>query len=153
MSATDPIRAGHEQFIEACRNGDVDSVVSIISEDCVWMPANETTMYDREEIREWFEEYFEHFRLAALAETERFVTVLTDCAIERWAYSVAILPVQGGERIRDDGRFLMIWKREADGTWKIAQFIANSIRPIGSGTSRFMVRMLQRGKFASGEGD
>jgi ketosteroid isomerase-like protein len=153
MSASDPIRAPHDLFIEACRNGDVESIASILTEDCVWMPANETTMYDRDEVREWFEEYFEYFRLAALAETERFVTVLGDCAFERWAYSVAIMPVRGGERIRDDGRFLMIWKRGSDGTWKISEFIANSMRPIGSGTSRFMVRMMQRGKPASGEGD
>jgi ketosteroid isomerase-like protein len=153
MSASDPVRESHELFIEACKTCSVGDIVSILADDCVWMPANETTMYGLDEIREWFEEYFENFRLAALAEAERSITVIADCAIERWDYSVAILPLAGGQRIRDDGRFLMVWTRQADGSWKIVQFMANSMRPIGSGTSRFMVRMMQRGKEASGQGD
>jgi hypothetical protein len=44
---------------------------------------------------------------------------------------------QAAARIRDDGRLLTVWKQEADGVWRIAQTMWNSIRPIGSGTSRY----------------
>ena len=141
---TDPIQAGHQQFIEGCKSGNVEMIVSLLSEDCVWMPTNETSLYGRDEAREWFEEYYQDFRMTALSETERDVTMMGAWAFERWAYSVAIVPVNGGERIRDDGRFVVLWQQEADGTWKIAQFIFNSVRPIGSGTSKFMVRMMDR---------
>ena len=48
-----------------------------------------------------------------------------------------------GERIRDDGRFLTVWKLD-DGVWRITQAMFNSMRPIGSGTSRFLVRLKNR---------
>ena len=146
MDIADPIRSGHESFVGALKSGGVDEIASLACEDCVWMPPNETSLYGRDEVREWFEEYFQHFRITALGETERDVTRMGPWALERWAYSVAILPLGGGERIRDDGRALVLWKEEADGSWKIAQFIFNSMRPIGSGTSRFMVRMMARRK-------
>ena len=149
--SADPIREAHQSFIQGCKNGDVDALVSLLGEECVWMPNNETSLYGRDEAREWFEEYYEDFRITALSETERDLTLAGEWAFERWAYSVAIVPVKGGERIRDDGRFIMLWKREADGDWKISQFMFNSVRPIGSGTSKFMVRMLDRRRPQSAE--
>jgi hypothetical protein len=56
--------------------------------------------------------------------------------------------IHGGERIRDDGRFLAFWKSE-EGVWRITQAVFDSIRPIRSGTSRFLVRLSNR---ANGEG-
>jgi ketosteroid isomerase-like protein len=75
--------------------------------------------------------------------TERDVRIIGDQAIELWIYMVAIDPVRGGDRIRDDGRSLTIWKREQDGIWRVAETIWNSIRPIGSGTSRYLARLKQ----------
>lgn len=145
LESADPILAAHEQFLEGCRSGSVDDIMQLLSEDCVWMPTNETSLYGRDEVREWFDEYYRDFRITALNQTERDVTMMgSDWAAERWAYTVAIVPVKGGDRIRDDGRFLFLWNRNSQGQWKIAQFIFNSIRPIGSGTSRFMVRMMDR---------
>jgi ketosteroid isomerase-like protein len=122
----------------------VDTLVKLFCEDAVLMAPNETTLYGRAEIREWFEEYFQNFKIAALAVTERDVTLLDGWAIERHSYTIAINPVAGGERIRDDSRWFAVWKREDDGVWRMAQVMFNSIRPIGSGTSRFMSRMANR---------
>jgi hypothetical protein len=54
------------------------------------------------------------------------------------------VPKIQGDKILDEGRFLLVWKRTADGEWKISQQIWNSIRPIGSGTSRFIALFKQR---------
>ena len=52
--------------------------------------------------------------------------------------------VKGGTRIRDDGRFLFVWRRQSDGSWKMWRVIWNSIRPVGSGTNRYVSRLLQK---------
>jgi len=78
-----------------------------------------------------------------LLEIEREVTMMGEYAVERWAYMVAIQPLHGGERIRDDGRFLAVWKRDG-GRWRMSQAMFNSMRPIGAGTSRFLVRLKNR---------
>ena len=143
-SESDEIAASLQRLNDAYLAGDVETIVSLHCEDVVLMPPNETSLYGRAEVKDWCEEYFEHFRLVTLSETECQVTILNGSAIAVWAYTVAIAPTNGGERIRDDGRWLFVWKRESDGAWRISHAMFNSIRPIGSGTSRFLSRMTQR---------
>ncbi len=143
-SEKDPIVARHQLLVDASKTGDLDVLVSLFCEDAVLMAPNEPTLYGRAELREWWEEYFENFRITALTATERDVTVFDGWAVERLAYTIAITPVKGGERIRDDSRWFAVWKRDADGVWRMSQAMFNSIRPIGSGTSRFISRMSQR---------
>jgi len=146
----DPIQARRQLLVDASKAGDVESLVSLFCDDAVLMAPNETTLYGRAEVREWWEEYFENFRITALDLSEREVTLLGDeWIIERASYSIAITPVNPGERIRDDTRWFAFWKRDPDGVWRIAQAMFNSIRPIGSGTSRFISRMSQRRNAAS----
>jgi ketosteroid isomerase-like protein len=144
-SKNDPILEGHKIWVGVAKAADFDKLASILCDDIVMMPPNDTSLYGKAEVIEWFKEYFEHFQISNLTPTEREVFVAgEDVAIENWTYMVAIRPVDGSERIRDDGRFLMIWKKQADGTWKISHSIWNSIRPIGSGTSRFLALMKRR---------
>jgi ketosteroid isomerase-like protein len=140
----DPLAERHQLHVEASRRGDVEALVGLFCEDAVLMAPNETTLYGKSEVREWFEEYFQNFKIAAFAVTERDVTALDGWAIERYSYTIAINPLAGGERIRDDCRCFGVWKLEDDEVWRMAQVMFNSIRPIGSGTSRFMSRMSQR---------
>ena len=145
----DPIADYHQRQLASGKTGDLDAIASLFCDNAVFMTPNDTTLYGRAEVREWFEEYYEHFRIMALDETEREVTIISDeWVLERFAYTVAIVPLKSdgemGDRIRDDGRWFAAWKREADGNWRMFQAMFNSTRPIGSGTSRFIARMSQR---------
>src|SRR6185369_9861878 len=140
----DPLLSYRQEWIRAFKAGDVDGLVSLAADDIVCMSPNDTTVYGKDEFHDWWEEYFQYFKSVAFAEPERSVVVDGDFATEHSAYSLAIAPVSGGGRIRDDGRSLSIWKRQPDGSWKIWQMIWNSTNPIGSGTNRYMSRMLQK---------
>jgi ketosteroid isomerase-like protein len=140
----DPIFTYRQAFLNAARSGDVDALVSLAADDIVSMSPNDTTVYGKEEYRAWWEEYFQYFRLAAFTEPERSVVMHGDFATEYSVYMIAVVPVGGGSRIRDDGRTLTIWKRQPDSSWKIWQIIWNSAKPIGIGTNRYMSRLMQR---------
>jgi ketosteroid isomerase-like protein len=140
---TDPLLEPHQQFIEAVKAGDIPTIVSLYTDSAVVMPPNDMSLWGSKELEEWHEEYFADFKVVTFAEIEREVTMMGEWAVERWAYMVAIQPIHGGERIRDDGRFLAVWKRDG-GVWRMAQAMFNSMRPIGSGTSRFLVRLKNR---------
>ena len=139
----DPIFAYRERFINAAKSGNVDTLASMVTEDVISMSPNDTTVYGAAEYRAWWEEYFQYFRLTAFTEPERSVVVNGDFATEYSTYMIAILPVEGGSRIRDDGHSLTIWKRQPDESWKIWQTLWNSTKPIGVGTNRYMARLLQ----------
>jgi ketosteroid isomerase-like protein len=141
----DPVIHKHQMFLDSVLSGNVSALTSLFCEDAILMPANEPSLYGRSEVQEWYEDYFQHFRIATISEIERDVAILSDgWIVERYAYMIAIAPHKGGDRIRDDGRFFHLWKREADGEWRISQAMFNSIRPVGSGTQRFVARMSDR---------
>src|SRR4030095_3714031 len=140
---TYPLMESHQRFMESVKAGDIATIVSLYTDNAVLMPPNDMSLWGTRELEEWHEEYFADFKVVTFAEIEREVTLMGDWAVERWAYMVAIQPLHGGERIRDDGRFLAVWKLDA-GVWRMAQAMFNSMRPIGSGTSRFLVRLKNR---------
>ena len=147
--ADDPIFALRQKYIAAMKSGDIDVLVSTCTDDAVIMSPNDSTLYGTAEFREWLEEYVQSFRITALTEPSRQILVDGDFATEWTTYMIAIEPLAGPGRIRDDGRSLTIWKRQG-GTWKIWQMMWNSEKPIGSGTNRYMWRSSQKKKRAKG---
>jgi uncharacterized protein (TIGR02246 family) len=139
-----PVENPQQQVLKASLSGDLNSIVAMFADDAVLMPPNDTTVYGKEEIRAWWEEYFTYFRVTSSVETEREVTVVGDRAFIRASFSVTIVPKERGPRILDDIRSLTVWRRNPDGIWKIAHQIWNSTKPVGSGTNRYMTRMLQK---------
>jgi ketosteroid isomerase-like protein len=142
----DPIFAYRQKFVEAFKVADVDTIVSLAGDDAVIMSPNDSTLYGRDEWRDWLEEYFQYFRCIAYTEPDRAVSVQDGFATEYSTYMIAIAPVGGASRIRDDGRFFTIWKQQPDGEWKIWQMMWNSTKPIGIGTNRYMWRFMQKKK-------
>jgi len=134
----------HEQILNASLSGDLDMITGMFADDAILMPPNDTTVFGKDEIRSWWEDYFEFFRITSSVETEREVTVAGDQAYDRASVSVTIIPKERGPTIRDDIRSLTVWRHEPDGTWKISHQIWNSTKPVGSGTNRYMTRMLQK---------
>jgi ketosteroid isomerase-like protein len=141
--AADPVAESHSRYMDACRNSDVPAILSLYSDTAVMMPPNEPSLYGKKELEEWHQEYFAAFQIVTLDQTDREVMVLEEYAVERWAYMVAIESLSGTDRIRDDGRFLTLWKREGS-VWRIAQSMFNSTRPVGSGTTRFLMRLTKQ---------
>jgi ketosteroid isomerase-like protein len=139
----DPITEFRSRLTAAFLKGEVATILSFYSDTAVLMPPNEPSLFGKKEIEEWHQEYFAAFRLVTVEKTEHEVTMFDGWAVERWAYLVAIESLNGVDRIRDDGRFLTVWKKEGP-DWRIQQSMFNSIRPIGSGTSRFLVRLKKK---------
>src|SRR5262245_51766179 len=133
-----------QQVLKASLAGDLNLIVDMFAEDAVLMPPNDTTLYGKDEIRSWWEDYFSFFRVTSILQTDREITVVGDQAFERESFSATIIPKESGARILDDIRSLSVWRREPDGSWKISHQIWNSTKPVGSGTNRYMTRMLQR---------
>jgi ketosteroid isomerase-like protein len=144
MSQTPSDIAFDQLVLHASLSGDVNTLVGIFTDDAILMPPNDATVYGKDEIRSWWEEYFTFFRVTSSVQTEREVTAAGNQAFDRACFSVTIIPKQHGPRIRDDIRTLNVWRQEPDGTWKISHQLWNSTKPVGAGTNRYMTRMLQK---------
>ena len=145
MSTTDgPTVSLHDEVLKASLSHDLNLILNVFTDDAILMPPNDTTVFGKDEIRSWWEDYFSFFRVTSVKETERQLTVVGNQAFDRQSFSVTIVPKERGARILDDIRSLIVWRRETDGAWRISQQIWNSTKPVGSGTNRYMTRMLQK---------
>ena len=134
----------HQRVRDVSASGNIGKLMSLFADDAVVMPPNDSTLFGKKEIQGWWQDYFRDFRVRSFVDTEREVTDADDQLFETCAFSVEIVPKQRGAVIRDDIRSLIVWKRDASGAWKISQMMWNSIKPVGSGTNRYMTRMLQK---------
>src|SRR5262249_26173295 len=130
-------------FGNAMKAGDSEALIGFLADDVVFMPPADRTLYGKTKVREWVDEYFQYFRILELDQSETSATVLGDVLVERAAVSVKIEPRKDGAPIYDETRILSVWRLQADGSWKLWQMIWDSVKPIGAGTNRFLVRFMQ----------
>src|SRR5262249_20649643 len=55
--------------------------------------------------------------------------LMGDVAMDRHRWALDSLPKRGGRPVHDEGKGIWIWRRQVDGSWKIAHSIWNSDLP------------------------
>src|SRR2546427_11709930 len=100
--AADPIADRSQTFVQSMRKGDVSTLVDIFEDDVVFMPPADVTIVGKARVRDWYDDYFAHFVILNLDITEREVTVVGECLVERTAVSVKLEPRKGGTPIYDE---------------------------------------------------
>ena len=134
---------GTLEFGNAMKEGNSEALFALLADDVVFMPPADRTLHGKSEVKDWVDDYFEYFRILELDQTETSATILGDVLVERAAVSVKLEPLKDGAPIYDETRILSVWRRQTDGSWKLWQMIWNSVKPIGAGTNRFLVRFMQ----------
>lgn len=125
-------------------SGDVTDLVSMFTEDAILMPPNDGALSGGQQIADWWREYFKWFRIRKSVEIEREITVDRDQAFQRSVISFVIEPIKKGNLIQDEARTLTVWRRQTGGQWKISHMMWNSMKPVGSGTNRYISRIDQK---------
>jgi uncharacterized protein (TIGR02246 family) len=123
-----------DAHVAALNAGDADTWVSLFTEDGVQMPPNAPANVGREAVRAWSRGFLGTFRAAfALSVVE--VRLAGDWAFERGGYRITLTPHAGGPPLEDAGKYITIYQRLPDGTWRIARDIWSSDHPL-PGTGR-----------------
>ncbi len=118
-----------EEYDAAINSGDLDSWVSLYTDDAVRMPPNSPALVGKDAIRSVMQSSFEKYTFD-IKETTEEVIVAGDWAFARGTYTYTITPKAGGEPIGDDsGKWMAFNKRQPDGSWKIYRNIFNSDLP------------------------
>jgi len=125
------------QYVAAVEAGDLDLYLDCWDEDGIQMPPDAPAVYGRENIGVATAEMFAqnaaagiHFDMTVPDPEE--VQILGDWAFGRGPYTVAVLSQEEEQIGFVDGKDLAIWKRQADGGWKLYIDCFNSNVPPGS---------------------
>jgi len=120
------IRSAAEAWSKAILAKDLDQTLSFYADDAEYLPANRPTASTPAQRRQvWVEDY----ALPGFSSTEvtKKIEVARsgDLAYQSGTYVVTTLDSQG-RSTQSTGKFIVVWKKQADGHWKAVADIDNA---------------------------
>ena len=121
------------QYEIACNTGDFDLWISLWADDGIQMPPDAPARIGKAQILEAMKPAFDEMTLDIVIISIDDAKVYGDLGITYCNYTLAVTPKAGGETIiaMADGKALTLYKRQADGSWKIVYDCFNSNVPPG----------------------
>ena len=115
--------------VAALNAGDADAWAASFTDDGVQMPPHFGANVGKTPIRGWGKSVLNLFACRFSLSVEE-VRVAADWAFERGRYGITLAPRAGGEPMDDSGKYITVYQRQSDGSWKIARDIWNSDQPL-----------------------
>ena len=104
---------------------DAAAQVAHYTPDGIVMLSNMPAWKGKDEIQKHAAEMFAEFDVKDVKFTTQDVEVSGDLAVETGTYDMTLTP-KGGKPMPDTGKYITVWKRQADGSWKVFRDISNS---------------------------
>ena len=120
------IRSASDAWAEAFKADDDATAVAFATEDAVLMPPNMPAFQGRPAL----EEYVASFTVTDFSMTRLEIDGRGDLAFERSAYVAVFVPEGLTEPTTYPGKYLAIWRKQADGSWLMTVQIWNSDLPL-----------------------
>jgi ketosteroid isomerase-like protein len=98
--------------------------------DAIVLPPNEGVIRGRSAMAEWLATFPP---ITTFEATQVEVDGAGDMAYVYGTYFMAVAMTEGEEPVPDEGKYIEIWRRQADGGWKIIMDIFNSDLPVPEG--------------------
>jgi len=105
---------------------DIDGIMSVFyAENSICMPPNESIRQGKEAIRLFYQEYRKSNKDHYDSSVVEDVRVSGDLAVARGIDTGITTPRSGGEPVPFNQKWLMVFERQSDGTWKCLYEIWN----------------------------
>lgn len=122
------IKKIHEIAAQAVRDGDVATYIELFTEDGIYLWPGAPAIVGRDSLRAWFEKRFSEYS-TELEKTIEEIEILGDWAFERGSEVSNIRNRSTDEVQVVRGKFINIFRKQSDGSWKIARRIRNLDHP------------------------
>ena len=125
----------HEAEVDADRaaiqaaTAELLAALAVWSDDGILMPPHHAAVRGRAELQRYFRELFSRTAFK-FSFTSSDIRLAGDLAFERLTYTALSWPALGGPPVEDEGKGVHVYRRQTDGSWKLALDIWNSDRPL-----------------------
>jgi len=118
------LKEENRKYDEALSSGNLDDFVELFTADAVQMPNNEPIVVGKDAIRSQAKENFANntFKLTGIVEDTK---VSGDWAFVRGNSTIVITPKDGGADVTEVGKWIAVYQRQSDGSWKLYSEIWN----------------------------
>ena len=110
----------HANYVRVINSNNLDSLTSMLTDDVIFLAANDKPIVGKPAVRAWAEGYLKAFHTNWDKPVQEFV-VSGDHAFERYSYTSTDTPIDRGKPVVDTGWGLVIYRRDADGVWRVAR--------------------------------
>ena len=122
------IEQSNAKFADAVKQGDTVAMVANYADDAVMMVDGTPAWRGRSEIAKQVIAAFKPMKGADVKLTTSQVDIGGDYAIETGTYETTV-SAPGAKPQTENGKYVTVWKKQADGTWKIYRDVGNSDAP------------------------
>jgi uncharacterized protein (TIGR02246 family) len=134
VSNTDEVRAAiaaiDKKFMEDVNWGNAAAGAAAYTDDAILMPPNHSPVEGKQAIEKYLAEIGSQLQASNFQLSILEVDVQGDTTIVRGTYSSSFTVPGTDAPMEDRGKTLNVWKRKADGSWKLHRDIWNSNMPI-----------------------
>lgn len=114
-----------EEEVGAIETGDAERYLSLLSEDAVFMPQNETSKTG-DELRAWLRAFLDQVAIHYTRFTHGETIVRDDVAFHAYSCAWTATPKRAGNPRSLSFKGMHVLRREPNGSWKIAVSIWNT---------------------------
>jgi uncharacterized protein (TIGR02246 family) len=122
------IDAANAKFVDALKAGDVPAALNNYAADAIVMMPNSPAWQGTEAISNGFKEFLSAMKLTEFTVLPNTVIVGGDIAVEHGGGEWTFQPAKGAP-IKDKVKYVTVWQKQSDGSWKIIRDINNSDLP------------------------
>ncbi len=125
--AREAVRRQSNRFTAAWPTENVDSIMLLVADDAVFAFPEGPDVRGRTAIRETLTNAFGSLKVEMLQAHIDTIEVFDDAAYEWGTYDERFTET-GKPPVQVEGRYLLRWARDPDGTWRISRFTGNEIK-------------------------
>lgn len=122
------VDAANATFAEAIQRGDSLTLASLYDVDAMVMPQGMNASTGRAAIQSMFAGLLSQFTVSNMTLVTQDVVASGDLAVETGRYSWTLTP-KNGKAMPDSGKYVVVWRKQADGSWKLYRDIFNNDAP------------------------
>ena len=120
------IRAVVAKFDKAVLAADWPTAVSVYTEDGILMPPNGPVVQGRAAMQKFFAGFP---KITAFKENVVEIAGYGDLVHPRGTYEMTMMPPGAKTPLTDIGKVLAVWRKQPDGSWRVARVMWNSDLP------------------------
>ena len=128
------IGTARNAFMTAYAAGDAAAIGALYTENAISEPNFQPTLKGRAAIVASLGSLFEQVSVKATLDPDETRT-LGNVGLDRGHFTVTVTPKAGAPPTTSEGRYLVVYVREADGKWRVSHDIDNASLPTPSGES------------------
>jgi uncharacterized protein (TIGR02246 family) len=123
------INKTRNEYVSAWKTADAALIAGLYTDDALVLYPNQPAV-EGKGILGYFKSFFGEFPQNDFDLTSAEIEIVGPWAFDRGSYKWKGVPRVGGEALLDHRKYLVILRRQADGSWKVFRDVDNSDRPV-----------------------